>query len=121
MFQALVALKVLFPCLNPLGNLEKERLSCEGKMLLCPSAAGGLAATEQWFAWCNREVVSHFFRIGGSWSKCWMLGRDHLWIGFVTAMNSLQNVFLLTGRDTDTEAPTARETWKFATCFIQTE
>lgn len=75
MFQALVALKVLFPCLNPLGNLEKERLSCEGKMLLCPSAAGGLAATEQWFAWCNKTeklfpIFSELEALGAS-AGCW--------------------------------------------------
>lgn len=47
-----------------------------------------------------------------------MLGRDHLWSGHVTAMNSLQRISTHRQRHWGAEA---RETWKLATCFTQTE
>lgn len=42
-------------------------------LLMCPSAAGGLAAAEQWFVWCNREVVSYFSELEalGASAGCW--------------------------------------------------
>lgn len=42
-------------------------------LLMCLSATGGLAAAQQWFAWCNREVVSYFSELEalGASGGCW--------------------------------------------------
>lgn len=120
MFWALVAPWVSFPCLNPLGSLEKEGSVVRGRCCCCcvprlqevwqQQSSGLLGVTEEWFpnsqSWRLLEQV-----LGAGQGSP---------LGWPCDCHGQLAESLSTHRQRHWGAE-ARKTWKFAICFIQTE